>query len=159
MDGKERIEFERLLLDVNAIAIALLGDHPGHEYVFPYVQRGFAGESCLLVFDYFPFRAQYVLTKRYSVEPHRARNVVQRFLRQPLEIVSADREALLAAYEISAEKNHDVYDSVLISLARSHNADAILTTDADFDELCADETFQYYNPVPDSVLEQFRQQG
>jgi hypothetical protein len=81
MGSKNQAEFETLLLDVNAIAVSLLSDPPGHEYVFPYVQRGFTGSSSVLVFDYFPFRAQYVLTKWFSVENHRARNVVQQFLR------------------------------------------------------------------------------
>jgi len=68
---------ERLLLDINVIAITVLSDHPGHEYMFPHVQRGFTGETVLLVFDYFPLRAQYVLTTWYRVDEHRARNAVQ----------------------------------------------------------------------------------
>ena len=147
---------DRLLLDVNAIAISLLSDHPGHEYVFPHVRRGFEGEATLLVFDYFPFRAQYVLTGWYGVEEHRARNAVQRFLRQPVRVVSADRETILDAYEVSAETNHDVYDSFVVSLARYHEADALLTTDADFDGLCDGEAFEYLNPVPTDVLAEFR---
>lgn len=149
----ESPEFGRVLLDVNAVAISLVGDHPGHEYVFPHVQHGFGGETSILVFDYFSFRAQYILTNRYGVETHRARNVVQQFLRQPIEIVSADRETILDTYEISAEKNHDVYDCFLIALARHHDADALLTTDTDFEELCQRESFVYLNPVPDEVLE------
>jgi predicted nucleic acid-binding protein len=154
--GSSGPDDERVLLDVNSIAISLLSDHPGHEYVYPHVQRGFEGETTLLVFDYFPFRAQYVLTKWYDVDDHRARNTVQRFVRQPIRIVSADRETLLDAYEVSAENNHDVYDSFLVALARSHDADTLLTTDTDFDELCDGETFDYLNPVPEAVLSTFR---
>jgi predicted nucleic acid-binding protein len=154
--GSDDTSTERLLLDVNSIAIALLRDHPGHEYVFSHVQRGFAGDATLLVFDYFPFRAQYVLTNWYDVETHRARNAVQRFCRQPIHVVSATRETILDAYEVSAEKNHDVYDGFMISLARSHDAEALLTTDTDFERLCADEPFAYLNPVPREVLSRFR---
>jgi predicted nucleic acid-binding protein len=154
--GSDDSPAERLLLDINSIAITLLRDHPGHEYVFPHVQRGFAGDATLLVFDYFPLRAQYVLTNWYGVESHRARNAVQRFCRQPIHVVSADRETILGAYEVSAEKNHDVYDGFIISLARSHDAEALLTTDTDFEKLCADEPFDYLNPVPGEVLSKFR---
>lgn len=139
------------------VAIALVEDHPGHEYVFPHVRDGFTGASSLLVSDYFPLRAQYVLTNHYGIATHRARNVVQRFLRQPIDVVSADAEAILDASEISATKNHDVYDRLLVSLARHHDADAILTTDPDFDDLCADESFGALNPVSDDVLERFHE--
>lgn len=155
--GPGTVGAERLLADVNAVAISLLSDHPGHEYVFQHVVETFEGPSSLLVFDYFPFRAQYVLANHYGVPEHRARNVVQQFVRQPIEVVSADAAAILEAYEVSAEKNHDVYDSFLVSLARRHDADAILTTDTDFRDLCADEPFEYVNPVPAEVREQFHQ--
>lgn len=153
--GSNDASGDRLLLDVNAIAISLLSDHPGHEYVFPHVRRGFEGETTLLVFDYFPFRAQYVLTEWYGVEEHRARNAVQRFLRQPVRIVSADHGAILDAYEVSAETDHDVYDSFVVSLARHHDTDTLLTTDTDFDGLCDGEAFDYLNPVPTEVLAEF----
>jgi predicted nucleic acid-binding protein len=148
-------QFDRILLDLNAVVISILADHPGHDYLFPPVEHGFEGASSLLVFDYYPFRAQYILTKRYDIEKYRVRNAVQRFIRQPIQIISAERETILDAYEVSVEKNHDVYDSFLITLARQHNADAILTADTDFDELCQNEAFQYFNPVPDEVLKKF----
>jgi len=49
-----------------------------------------------------------------------------------VQIISADRETLLNAYEVSTSKNHDVYDSLLVSLARTHEGDVLLTTDTDF---------------------------
>lgn len=146
---------ERILLDLNAVVISMLADHPGHEYLYPPVERGFEGVSNLLVFDYYPFRAQHILTKRYSVQKHRARNAAQRFVQQPIQIISAERDMILDAYEVRAEKCHDVYDSFLIVLARQYEADVILTTDRDFEHLCHGETFNYLNPVPDEVLEQF----
>ena len=81
-----------------------------------------------------------------------ARNAVQSFLRSPVKVVSASKETLLKSYEISVEKNHDAYDCFFVSLARSQDADAVLTTDTDFEKLCEDEEFRYLNPVPDSVL-------
>lgn len=153
--GDNDSDTERVLCDVNTVAISLLSDHPGHEYVFPHIRRGFESEVELLVFNHFLLRAQYILTNWYDVEPHRARNIVQRFLRQPVRVVSADRETLLNAYAVSAEKNHDVYDSFLVALTRTHDADALLTTDTDFKQLCADESFEYRNPVPSEVLSKF----
>lgn len=153
--GTRSESFDRLLLDLNAVVISLLEDHPGHEYLFETVVRGFDGHSQLLIFDYYPFRAQHILTTNYDIERHRARNVIQRFVRQPIRIIGAERETILSAYAISAEKNHDVYDSFLVALAREHDANAIVTTDRDFESLCQDEAFAYCNPVPDEVLTRF----
>ena len=146
---------EHVLVDVSALAIGLVDNHPGHEYVEPWFTTGFEGEFALSVFDYHPFRAQHVMTTDFAVDTVAARNAVQSFLAQPVEIVSASRETLFAAYEISATKNHDVYDCFLISLARDHDADCLLTTDTDFATRCENEPVSYVNPVPESVLERF----
>jgi predicted nucleic acid-binding protein len=52
------------------------------------------------------------------------------------------------SYEISAEKNHDVYDSFMLALARTYDADSLITTDDDFEELCDGEAVTYTNPIP-----------
>jgi predicted nucleic acid-binding protein len=72
---------------------------------------------------------------------------------EPVQVVP---DTVLDAYDISAEKNHDVYDCFYIALVRSVDADSPVTTDRDFEELCEDEPFEYTNPVPDDVLSEFR---
>lgn len=146
---------DRVLIDVSALAIAFVDDHPGYEYVRPELESGLDGAFDVVVFDYHPFRAQYVMTTDFVVDGVAARNSIQSLLRQPVQIVGASLETLLEAYKISATRNHDVYDCFLIALAREHDIDSLLTTDNDFEGLCADETLTYVNPVPRSVLEQF----
>lgn len=146
---------DRVLLDVNALAIALVNDHPGYEYVHPELDAGLDGAFDVVVFDYHPLRAQYVMTTDFAVNRVAARNSIQALLRQPIHIVGATRETLLDAYEISATKNHDVYDCFLIALGHEHAVDCLLTTDTDFEDLCEDEPLTYANPVPRPVLEQF----
>ena len=143
----------RVLLDVNAIAIGLTRGHPGHDVLHPALETALRREC--LVFDYHPFRAQYLMTRAFGVDRVAARNSVQSFLRQPLQVVGATRRTLLDAYDTSAAKNHDVYDSFLVVLAREHGADCFLTTDTDFESLLADEPVRYVNPVPESVLSEF----
>ncbi|MFC7043277.1 type II toxin-antitoxin system VapC family toxin [Halonotius sp. GCM10025705] len=72
-----------------------------------------------------------------------------------MEFVDSDEETVRNAYEISATKNHDVYDCFYLALARQAEADRIVTTDRDFEVLCDGEPFEYLNPVPASVLEEF----
>jgi predicted nucleic acid-binding protein len=146
---------DKLFLDVNALAITLVEDHPGHSYLYDTLESGLLGEDQLLVHDYLPLRAQWVLTTKWGIERHVARNAVTSFLNQPVRIVSASRETLFDAYEISARKNHDVYDSFFIALCRQEAVDRLVSTDGDFESLCADESTDWHNPVPDETRKQF----
>jgi predicted nucleic acid-binding protein len=137
-----------VLTDVNVLAIALTDDHPAHDDVYPWIQNAIDGPNVLLVFDYYPLRAQYLMTSNFGVDTVAARNAIQSLIRSPARIVSATETTLLEAYEISAEKNHDVYDSFIVALARRYDADYLVTTDGDFDDLCESEAVNYVNPIP-----------
>lgn len=137
-----------VLTDVNVLAIGLTEDHPAHDDVFPWLQNALDGPNVLLVFDYYPFRAQYLMTNNFGVDDVDARNAIQSLVRSPARIVGATETTLLEAYEISAEKNHDVYDSFIVALARTYDADYLVTTDRDFDDLCDGEDVTYVNPIP-----------
>ena len=145
----------RVLIDVNAFAVSLVDSHPGNEYIRPHVHPALSGEDTLRVYSYLPFRAQWILTAKWGFDRVAARNAVSSFLQYPLTVVDATIDTVLDSYEISTEKNHDVYDSFYISLDRMHDADVVLTTDRDFEQLCEDEEFEYLNPVPGEVLERF----
>jgi len=148
----------RVLPDVNALAIQLVEDHPGHEYVATELAPALSGQDALLMFGYLPLRVQWVL-EDLGFEAVDARNAVSSLLGYPMAFVDVDRETIEAAYEISAEKNHDVYDCFYLALARDADADRLVTTDTDFQALCADETVDYVNPVPEDVLAQFHAEG
>jgi predicted nucleic acid-binding protein len=137
-----------VLTDLNVLAIGLTDNHPAYEDVSPWIRDALDGPNVLLVFDYYPFRAQYLMTNQFGVDTVAARNAVQSLVRSPARIVGATETTLLDAYEISAEKNHDVYDSFLVALAREYEADYLITTDSDFDDLCEGEHATYVNPIP-----------
>jgi len=109
---------DSLLLDVGSLAIGLTDNHPAHRHVRPVLEGGVSGDLDLLVFDYLPLRAQHVMVTEFEVPVVEARNAVQSFLRSPVKVVSASKEALLESYEISAKKNHDVYDCFFVSLEK-----------------------------------------
>jgi len=117
--------------------------------VFPWIENALDGPNVLLVFDYYPLRAQYIMTSNFGVDSVAARNAVQSLVRSPARVVGTNGKTLLEAYDISAEKEHDVYDSFVLALARAYDADYLLTTDGDFEDLCVDETVNYVNPVPE----------
>lgn len=144
----------RILPDVNALSIQLIEDHPGHPYVAERLGPALRGEHTLLSFGYLPLGVQWVLEdlEFSSVE---ARNAVTSLLQHPIEPVTVTPDTVLAAYELSAEKNHDVYDCFYLAVAREADAHTLLTTDRDFEALCVDEPFEYANPVPEEVLSAF----
>lgn len=144
----------RILPDLNALSIQLIDDHPGHPYVADRLVPALRGEHTLLMFGYLPLRVQWVL-EDLEFSTVEARNAVSSLLQYPMEPVDVTPQTVLDAYEISAEKNHDVYDCFYIAVARKADADALVTTDRDFEELCTDESFEYVNPVPDDVLSEF----
>jgi predicted nucleic acid-binding protein len=144
----------RVLPDINALAIQLIEDHPGHPYIAEQIVPALRGDHTLLMFGYLPLRVQWVL-EDLGFTTVEARNAVTSLLRYPMEPVQVVPSTVLDAYEISAEKNHDVYDCFYVALARSADADRLVTTDRDFEELCEDEPFEYTNPVPDDVLSEF----
>ena len=141
-----------ILTDVNILAIGLTNNHPAYEDVRPWLTEALDGPNVLLVPDYYPLRAQYIMTSAFAVEEVDARNAVQSLIRSPARIVGATEAVLLDAYEISAEKQHDVYDSFVLSMARAHEADYLVTTDTDFEELCVGESVRHRNPIPSDKL-------
>ncbi len=148
----------RVLPDVNALAIQLIDDHPGHSYIAEELVPALRGEQTLVMFGYLPLRVQWIL-EDLEFSTVDARNAVTSLLQYPMEPITVDPDTVLQAYEISAEKNHDVYDSFYLAIARKADADVLVTTDRDFERLCEDEPFTYRNPVPDDVLSTFHTVG
>ena len=145
---------DSILADLNALTIQLIDDHPGHPYVADELVPALNGSETLLVFGYLPLRVQWLL-EDLGFETTEARNAVNSLIAYPIEFVDSNEGTVREAYEISAAKNHDLYDCFYIALARQAEADRLVTTDRDFETLCADEPFDYVNPVPESVLEEF----
>ena len=143
----------RILTDVNVLAIGLTADHPAYDAVRPWLTDALDGPNVLLVPDYYPLRAQYIMTTNFGVETADARNAVQSLLKSPARIVGATAATLRDAYEISAAKQQDVYDAFVLAVARAHDAGYLVTTDRDFETLCADEAVSYRNPIPDDQLD------
>lgn len=144
----------RILPDLNAISIQLVEDHPGHQYIANNLVPALRGEHTLLIFGYLPLRVQWVL-EDLGFSTVDARNAVSSLLQYPMESPAVTPDTVLDAYEISSEKNHDVYDCFYVALAREAEADVLLTTDRDFEKLCEEEPFDYSNPVPEDVLAEF----
>lgn len=148
---------ERRMLDVNTLAIFLVEDHPGNQYVSPIVERGLRGAYVPLVLDVLPIRAFWVMTKKWRCPDEESAEAIKYFIEvydRP-EYFCLNRETVVRSFELAKELKHDVYDCVYVAAALQENASAIITTDRDFEKLCKRSGLEYVNPVPTNVLTQF----
>lgn len=144
------------LIDVNALAIYLVEDHPGHEHIAPLVDAGLAGRSTLLAPDQLPLRARWVMTTKWKIPKKDVDAALKDFLDQPrVSYVGADRATLAHAFQLAQDLRHDVYDAYYLALALKHKATGLLTTDIGFQPLCTKVGLDYENPVPREVLKRF----
>jgi predicted nucleic acid-binding protein len=144
----------RVLADLNALGIFFVSDHPGHEYVRDALEPAFTGEDRLVLFGYQPLRLHWVL-EDLGLSRREAGNHVCTLVQHPCDWIDADSQLVLDTYAIASAEGNDPYDCFYVALARRADVDRLLTTDRDFEALCADESFDYHNPVPDAVLERF----
>jgi len=148
---------EKKVWDVNVLAIYLVEDHPGNEYVSEVVDRGLRGEYIPVLLDILPVRAFWIMERKWGIDRREAARSVIDFLRKydVPQLVPLRRETILRAFELAEELNHDVYDCVYLALALQEGAVAIVTTDTDFERLCEAIGIRYENPVPLEVLKKF----
>ncbi|MGC9095490.1 MAG: type II toxin-antitoxin system VapC family toxin [Candidatus Bathyarchaeia archaeon] len=149
---------DRRILDVNVLAIYLVSDHPGNEYVSPIVEDGLSGAYTPLILDILPVRAYWIMTERWGCDRAESAKAVKHFVEnydRP-HYYCLQRQTLARSFELSEKLRHSVYDCVYLAAAMQENASAILTTDTDFEKLCKNLNLQYINPVPKEVLKRFR---
>lgn len=149
---------DRRILDVNVLAIYLVSDHPGNEYVSPIVEDGLRGAYTPLILDILPVRAYWIMTEKWGCDRAESAKAVKHFVEnydRP-HYYCLQRQTLARSFELSEKLRHSVYDCVYLAAAIQENASAILTTDTDFEKLCKNLNLQYINPVPKEVLKRFR---
>lgn len=149
---------ERRVLDVNALAIFLVGNHPGNEHVSPIIEEGLRGAYILLIMDILPIRAFWVMTKKWECQEKESAEAVKHFIREyeRPHYYCLNRQTILKSFKLAEELNHDVYDCVYLASALQENATAIISTDTDFKGLCPRIGLKYINPVPAEVLKRFK---
>jgi predicted nucleic acid-binding protein len=154
-------EVEKRVFDVNVLAIFLVRDHPGFEYISPVVDDGLRGAYVPLVMDVLPVRAYWVMTRRWGLPDDECAAAVEHFVKaydRP-RYPCLKRETILEGFRLAATLRHDVFDCMYLALALQEKAAVIVTTDTDFDGLCKRVGLGYFNPVPEEVLKRFREQN
>jgi predicted nucleic acid-binding protein len=150
---------DRRVLDVNVLAIYLVRDHPGNEYVSPVVEDGLCGVYTPLVMDILPIRAYWIMTEKWGCDKRESAKAVKYFLEnydRP-QYYCLQRQTIARSFELAEELKHDVYDCVYLTAAMQEDASAIITTDIDFQKLCRQLNLKYINPIPKEVLKRFKE--
>jgi len=150
---------EKRVLDVNALAIFLVEDHPGTHYVSPVIEEGLRGAFIPLIIDILPVRVYWVMTKKWGCTKRESAEAIKHFVREydRPQYCCLSRRTITETFKLAEQIKHDVFDCVYLSLALQEGASAIITTDTDFERLCKRVNLNYINPVPIDVLKRFRE--
>ena len=143
--------------DVNILAIFLVEDHPGHDYIAPVVESSLRGEYIPVMLDITPIRAYWIMERKWGIDREEASRAIIEFVRRydtPL-YVPLKKETILRSFELARSLKHDVYNCIYLALALQEGASSIITTDTDFERLCRAVGIRYENPVPAEVLRKF----
>jgi len=148
---------DRILIDVNCLAIFLVEDHPGHLYVARELERGLSGHFIPLVLDVVPMRAYWIMTRQWGCDFSQSEKALRHFLdAYPLvEYCPVSKMVLHRAFDLARELRHDPFDTTYLAGALEDRASGIMTTGTDFRRLCRPKHLDYFNPVPPRVLERF----
>ncbi|MHA1983097.1 MAG: type II toxin-antitoxin system VapC family toxin [Candidatus Hodarchaeales archaeon] len=154
---------EKILIDINVYAINFVEDHPGFPFIEPFFSIKNIGKYELKVLDIVPYRAYWILTKKWKIDKSVAKGVIENFIQSfsPIEYFGLNRENVLLSFDYATVLEHDIYDCYYLSGAVAKKCTTILTTDSDFKNLCNrlkknySYTLDYLNPVPETILEQF----
>ncbi len=152
---------ERRILDVNALAIFLVKDHPGNKYVSPAIEEGLRGAFVPVVMDILPVRAYWIMTRRWGCSEKESAEAIEHFVEaydRP-QYPCLQRQTVVESFKLAEKMKHDVFDCVYLTFALQEGAKAIITTDTDFERLCERLGLEYINPVPSEVLKHFKEQN
>jgi len=150
---------EKRVFDVNVLAVFLVKDHPGCEFVSPVVEAGLRGAYVPLLLDVSPVRTFWIMTRRWGLPERESALAIENFVKtyDMLRYVGLSRESILEGFRLAGKLRHDVYDCMYLALALQEKARGIVTTDTDFERLCKQTGLDYVNPVPREVLERFKE--
>lgn len=150
-----------MVLDVNTLAIFLVQNHPGNEYISPLVEEGLRGAYIPLIMDTLPVRTYWIMTRRWLCPEKESAEAIKHFIetydrpRYPI----LQKQTIIESFKLAEKLRHDVFDCVYLALAMQEEAEGIITTDTDFERLCRRMKLEYINPVPAEVLGRFKEQN
>jgi len=150
---------EKRVLDVNTLAIFLVEDHPGNQFIAPIIEEGLRGAFIPLIMDVVPIRAYWVMTKRWQCSEKESAEAIKHFLKEydRPQYCCLNKQTITESFKLAEELRHDVFDCIYLAFALQESAKAVITTDTDFERLCKQVKLEYINPVPVGVLRRFKE--
>jgi len=147
----------RYTLDINAVAIYLVENHPGNKYISKVIDKFIVKGVELILFDFLPLRVYWILTSKWGVNKSDAMESILSFLKLPnVKLYHVDKKDIEEAFNLANKIKHDVFDIVYAIIALKSGSSGIVTTDTDFEKICKFLNLEYINPVPLEALKKFK---
>jgi len=111
-----------------------------------------------VIMDILPVRAYWIVTRKCECPEKESAGAIKHFVKaydRP-QHPNLTQESIVESFKLAEKLKHDVFDCVYLALALQEDADAIVTTDTDFERLCKHVGLEYANPVPLDVLRRFK---
>jgi len=152
---------ERRVLDVNALAIFLVKDHPGNVFVSSVIEEGLKGAYIPVLMSILPIRAYWIMAKRWGCHLKESAKAIGHFIKTYDRVCYAGlrKETIVESFGLAEKLKHDVFDCAYLAFALQERARAIVTTDTGFERICKQVGLEYVNPVPKNVLKRFTEQS
>ncbi len=128
---EKHLLLRKVVVDVNIPAIYLVEDHPGHKYVYEYLNKLIENGTIIYAHSVIPYKVLWILTKLWGIDAKEAFEAVRSFVENiNIRYVGLSREWLLKSFE----------------LALMVKAEAIVTTDTDFKTLAPKIKSEIHKP-------------
>ncbi len=146
------------LLDLNLFAISIAENHPGYQFINTLMNEAEEGKWDLWISEYAIFRVHWILTSKWKLDKLEAHKILSDFItrNQKIRIIGLQKLGIHDAFSIAKSNKFNLYDCYLLALARQEKLTGILTSDTDFDKMCPKLGLKYWNPVPNSILKDFK---
>ena len=70
---------DKKVIDLNFFSIYFVNNHPGYEYIKKFMDDGLSGSFKLIIPEYLPFRAYWILTTKWKVQKKEAERLINDF--------------------------------------------------------------------------------
>lgn len=105
---------EKRVVDINTLAIFLVEDHPGNQYVASTIEEGLRGAYIPLIMDIVPIRAYWIMARMWQCPERESSEAIKHFLKeygQP-QYRSLTKQTIIESFNLAEELKHDVFDCV-----------------------------------------------
>jgi len=139
-----------LMVDSNLLIYSVLDDHPASPVCRAYITR--QGKITLTILT--PIEIYFVLIRIYSIAEEQASDTIERLMRTPIELVSADESDVTATLRLCASHHLDTNDALQLHLCRQLGIHRLATDDGHLTNVALAYGLTVENPIDETLRQQ-----